>query len=380
MRGVPHVVDPPMSCRTVPLSARFPLLAGRRCLSLALAAALGALALAACSRHPSSATVDTAATSSNAGSTAAHDPCSLLDPKEVEAAFGSPLATPPFRTSSGSPAADGEQCAYEDAHFHRIVVEVDWDGATLAWKMMGNIQSMINQGPTKGMLHLADGSDLAGTWDEARVQGCCTFATLLGDQGVTIDAGDSMVGIRATAKLADAALKRLGKPLAIDGNRGVRPAMDYEAAHRPKRRDPCGFLTRAEVEAIIGPLSADPKASSDSTCEYERMIDSPTGKLPAQLDLEVRWTFGYQELRQNVSMAQGFAKGITAGLRHGKDIEKALRGAELPASPYWEAAYSGATRAGGLAAVKDDVMIGIDGLAIPREQMLSALEKAMSKL
>lgn len=36
------------------------------------------------------------------------------------------------------------------------------------------------------MLHFADGSDIAGTRDEARVQGCCPFATLLGDQGVTI--------------------------------------------------------------------------------------------------------------------------------------------------------------------------------------------------
>ena len=52
----------------------------------------------------------------------------------------------------------------------------------------------------------------------------------------------------------------------------------------------------------------------------------------------------------------------------------------MPGSPYWEAAYSGSTRAGGLAAVKNDVMIGVDGFAIPRKQMLSVLEKAMSKL
>lgn len=346
--------------------------------------AVGALAVAACSRHAPSQAEQSVATasntdSSNTGSSDEHDPCSLLDPKEAEAALGSPLATPPFRTTAGSPSENGEQCAYEDAQFHRIVVDVDWDGATFAWKMMGNIQSMINQGPTKGMLHLADGSDLAGTWDEARVQGCCTFATLLGDQGVTIDAEDSRVGIAAAAKLADAALKRLEKPLAIDGNGGVGPARDYEAAHRPKRRDPCSLLTRAEAEAIIGPLSADPQASGDS-CEYDRTVDGPMGKMREALQIEARWTFGYQELNQNVSMLQGFAKGFTAGMPSGKNIEAALRGGQLPASPYWEAAYAGGTRAGGLAAVKNDVMIGVDGLAVPREQTLSVLQKVMSKL
>jgi hypothetical protein len=42
------------------------------------------------------------------------------------------------------------------------------------------------------MLHFADGSDIAATCDEARVQGCCPFATWLGDQGVTIEAGGRM--------------------------------------------------------------------------------------------------------------------------------------------------------------------------------------------
>lgn len=350
------------------------------CWRALLLAAAGALLLTACSGHGAPPAQQTAASSSDSDSSDEHDPCSLLDPKEAEAALGAPLATPPYRTGSGEPQTDGESCAYEDAHFHRIVLGVDWDGATVSWKMLGNIQSMVNQGPTKGMLHLADGSDLAGTWDEARVQGCCTFATLLGDQGVTIDAENSDAGIPAAAKLADAALKRLGKPLAIDGNAGVAAAKGYEAAHRPKPRDPCSLLTRAEAEAIIGPLSADPKKTSDTTCEYDRMIDSPTGKLRAEMDIEVRWTFGYQELHQNVSLRQGFAHGFAAGLPDRKEVEAGLRGGELPASPNWEEAYAGATRAGGLGAVKNDVMVGVDGFAIPREQLLSVLEKVMSKL
>ncbi|HVS78530.1 MAG TPA: hypothetical protein VHE11_16435 [Steroidobacteraceae bacterium] len=365
---------------TASVSARLRACLGRHRFLLLIAAAMGALVLTACSRHAPSGVEPASTAASDTDSTDEHDPCSLLDPKEVEAALGSPLATPPFRTGGGSPSADGEQCAYEDAHFHRILVDVDWDGATFAWKMMGNIQTMINKGPTKGMLHLADGSDLAGTWDEARVQGCCTFATLLGDQSVTIDAENSNVGIPAAAKLADAALKRLDKPLAIDGNGGVGPAKAYEASHRPKRRDACSLLTRAEAEAIIGPLSADPRASGD-TCEYDRSaVGRMGGNVREVLEIEAHWSFGYQELNQNISLLQGFAKGFTAGLPGGKNVEAALRGGQLPASPYWEAAYAGGTRSGGLAAVKNDVMIGVNGLAIPREQTLAVLQKVMSKL
>jgi hypothetical protein len=346
---------------------------------------VGTLALSGCSPK---ATTDTARSGTAAadtgspeeaqnGSGAEHDPCSLLDPKEAEAALGAPLATPPFRSSNGDPFTGGDGCTYEDAHFRRIVVEVEWDGASAGWKMMGNIQAMANQGPTKGMLHLADGSDLAGTWDEARVEGCCKFATLLGDQSVTVDVEDSTVDIPAAAKLADAALERLQKPLNIDGNRAVAAAKDYETAHRIKRRDPCSFLTRAEAEAIIGPLSADPKPSEDS-CEYDRMTEA--GRLPAQLVVRVGWVAGYQELRENTSLRQGFIKGFTAGMPHGKDVAAAMGGGALPASPYWDVAATGATRAGGLGAVKDDVIIGVDAVAIPREQTVKVLEKAMSKL
>lgn len=302
----------------------------------------------------------------------------MLDPKEAEAALRAPLATPPFRSSNGDPFANGDGCTYEDAHFHRIVLEVEWDGASAGWKMMGNIQSMVNQGPTKGMLHLADGSDLAGTWDEARVEGCCKFATLLGDQSVSVDVEDSTVGIPEAAKLADAALKRLQKPLTIDGIQAVAAAKDFEAAHRPKRRDPCSFLTRAEAEAIIGPLAADPKADAES-CEYDQKVDG-SGRLPAQLVIRVSWIAGYQELRENTSLRQGFIKGFTAGMPRGKDVAAVLGGSALPASPYWEIASGGATRAGGLGAVKNDVMIGVDAIGVAREKTLKVLETAMSRL
>lgn len=353
------------------------MLQGDRCMLLAVA--MAALVLGACSRHAPSTSAAPPQTVAESSGPDEQDPCSLLDPKEVEAALGAPLATPPFRVTGGAPTRNGGSCAYEDAQFHRVLVDVDWEGATFAWKMMGNIQAMINQGPTKGMLHLADGSDIAGTWDEARVQGCCTFATLMGDQGLTVDAGDSNVAIPGAAKLADAALKRLAKPIAVNGNDGVAAAKTYEAAHRPKRRDPCSLLTRAEVEAIIGPLSADPQSNGDR-CEYQRTTEGPYGKMRSVVDLSVDWFGGLGALHQNVGLRQGFAKGFTAGLPGAKEIESGLRGGALPPSPYWEVAYAGGTTAGGVAAVKNDVMIGVDALGLPHAQAVTILEKAMAKL
>ncbi len=347
----------------------------RRIRTLLLGAAAGALLLTACGRHAPSVTAGAARGASEPESTGDMDPCSLLEPKEVEAALGAPLAAPPFRAADAGPAEDGGQCAYEDAHFHRIVVDVTWEGATFAWKMLGNIQSMINQGPTKGMLHLADGSDIAGTWDEARVERCCAFATLLGDQGVTIDAAGSNVAIGAAAKLADAALRRLGKPLAIDGNAGVRAARDFEAAHRPKPRDPCSLVTRAEAEALLGRLIAEPKAHG-SACDYEL----PPQGIRQVYELHIDWSGGFAQFHENNALLAGFTRGMTAnvsGAGRG-EIEQLLEGTEAPVGPEpWEAAHASIT---GIAAVKDDVMMSIDTRGVKAANAARLLQKAMSRL
>src|SRR5437868_4886961 len=75
-------------------------------------------------------------------------------------------------------------------------------------KTYGAFQGLVDQ-HAKGLVHLADGTDLAGEWDEARVLGCCSFAALRGDQLVTVNVGGSKATIAVAASLADAALKRL---------------------------------------------------------------------------------------------------------------------------------------------------------------------------
>src|SRR5512135_3853953 len=56
------------------------------------------------------------------------DPCSLLDPKEVEAVLGGPLGTAPYRGSNDNPVPDGSDCVYRSANFQGITLSVDFDG------------------------------------------------------------------------------------------------------------------------------------------------------------------------------------------------------------------------------------------------------------
>src|SRR5262245_56256102 len=75
-------------------------------------------------------------TASGSGSRAASrepDPCSLLDPNEVQSVIG-PLAGPPFRTREASddnePFDTGDACVYEATDFSSIKLAVTWkDGA-----------------------------------------------------------------------------------------------------------------------------------------------------------------------------------------------------------------------------------------------------------
>src|SRR5262249_16264232 len=149
-------------------------------------------------------------------------------------------------------------CEYEDGSLHNISVDVDWDSGAMAFKMYGAFQGIADQ-TTKGLVHLADGAEVSGEWDEARVVGCCLFAALRGDQLVRVDVGSSNATLAQAAKLADAALKRIDHPLKLGGRKSVDPAVAFETGRRAKPLDPCGLITRSEAEALIGALSGPPK-------------------------------------------------------------------------------------------------------------------------
>jgi hypothetical protein len=300
--------------------------------------------LGGCGHHSHNEGTVATGTATRSESPGEHDPCSLLEPKEVEDVLGAPLASPPFLAEY----SDG--CAYRDGNFHNIVIQPYWDGAA-AFRMFGAMQTLVD-GHAKGLLKLVDGTEIAGEWDEARVIGCCTFMALRGDQAVSVDVtGTTTVAIPQAAKLADAALKRLDHPLPIDGGTGVKPAKEYAAAHRPKRVEACALLTRPEAEALIGPLTGDPKSQGDS-CHYLR-----AGTFSEEDVLSVDWEGGLRSLRENSALWAGF---------------------DTAANPAWEA--SGIGNFPGYCAVKRDVLVCLHTMAVKQEQALVVLAKAMSKI
>src|SRR5262249_1631814 len=87
-----------------------------------------------------------------------------------------------------------------------------------------------------------------------------------GDSLVTFDYRGWRADTDRAARILNKALLRLDKPLSIDGEAGVDAAVK-RASLRPMPRSICGLLSRAEVEAILGPLLAEPHPPSKSDTE-----------------------------------------------------------------------------------------------------------------
>ena len=99
----------------------------------------------AAATHPGAAPPPPFATSPSEPSYEKEDPCNLLDPKEVEAVLGAPLATPPFRAGNGpmSPSTSGSQCIYETAKFRYISLQVSYEGGAQEYSMTGMVKGLM---------------------------------------------------------------------------------------------------------------------------------------------------------------------------------------------------------------------------------------------
>lgn len=338
-----------------------------------LIASIG-LVLAACSKPappaaspaPSASVADTHETVADDEDVKEGDACSLLEPKEVEAVLGQPLGTPPFVDTADD--ARDKRCHYVGNDLHGLTVDVTWSGATMVWKMLGAVQGALNQ-RMKGMLKLADGTELAGEWDEARVQGCCTFMALLGDQIVEVNVAGSKASIKDAAALADAALKRIGKPLAIKGSTDKTTVTQFFAARRPAPRGACDLVSRAEAESLVGPMAGAPVASGN-TCHYPLPA---TNNLNWFVDLNIRWEGGYREIRESTDMSASIAGGF--GLKESDQLPDELAKQLGPVS--WEAMH---TSIAGFSAVKKDVLISADTRTSKSGAAVKLVAKAMSKI
>ncbi len=303
----------------------------------------------------------------------AQNPCSLLEAKEVEAALGGPLAGAPYRfnkTGKTGPAADGEACRYEGAGYHFIEVEVEWSGGAQMMKMYGTVQNLVNQ-KMKGVLKLADGLELTGEWDEARVVGGWSFVAMRGDQLVTVSIAGSTATLAQAAGIADAALKRIEKPLSVDSAAGVDAAIARDAT-RPKERDACSLVSRADAEAAMeAPLAKDPVADG-STCTYVS-----AGKFPWTIALSISWRNGFAQLREHAALAAGVGKAFALGGAAGQEKKEAATPEPVLSGP-WEVAQEGGFE---FSAVKKDVLVKADARGARKpEHARKLVALAISKL
>ena len=351
---------------------------GRASARLLLLASIVAILAGACGKKPAHISDTNALARESSGAAAEanaeQNPCSLLEPKDVEAAVGGSLVGPVYRFSKSGdhwgPAEDGEACRYEGANRHFVEIEVEWEGGAQLLNMYGTAQGLADQ-KLKGVLKLGDGSELTGEWDEAKVVNCCTFIALRGDQLVTVDIAGSNATLEQAAGIADAALKRIEKPLTIDTAAGVAAAIARDAT-RPKPRDPCSLVTRAEAEAAMeAPLAKDP-AVDGSKCTYVS-----AGKIPWTIVLNVRWRDGNPEFREHAALVAGAGKVFALGGDAGQNKQESVAPDPALTGP-WEAAQFGM---GEFSAMKNDVLIKADSTgAQKQEHARNLVAAAMSKL
>ncbi len=354
---------------------------------------LGLLTTACSGKAPSPASQASAANSASKGAPISEsstdeydydDPCSLLEPAEVEAVLGAKLATPPFRSSGDpdSPTTDGDDCIYETANFQFISMSVEFTGGAQAYGIMTFTKKLLSGAPgqLKQAVKLDNGTELTGEWDEATLipMNCCDFVALRGDQLVEIDFTATDATLPQAGKLVDAAFKRIDHPLKIDGGANVDSAAAFSKT-RPHPVDPCSLVSRAEAEALIGKLIADPVANGTDECDYEL----PPKGIRQVYGLQISWRGGYAEWRSNAHIADIAAdalKGKVIKVQHDTVYTQVVRldlNHAVPDSGAWER-----TGIAGMdfVAIKKDILVKMDLRAIDGDKARKLVEAAIAKM
>ncbi len=334
------------------------------------------LVLAACSakERASNESGNQAAASSDAEASEGN-PCGLLAVKEVEAAIG-PLRDPPYRydESENRPDVAGGTCVYQARDLRRMKLNVDWSGGASDMKMLRGARQMTDQAMS-GTMVTETGDTIAGAWDEVAPMpmNCCILEALLGDQLVALDWTGTRLTTAEGARLLDAAVQRLGHPLDIDGSAPVAAVLARLAAE-PKDRDPCGLVTRAEAEAIFGPLTAAPERSDSgrgNKCTYLYTEQ----KYPASAEVSVTWSQGYAAFAGDMHVkgivGTRAVPRITGGVVGGTDSLHA----PAIAGPWDDANDTGGT----FTAVRQDVMIAVGVGPASMDKAKAFATKAFSK-
>jgi hypothetical protein len=217
-----------------------------------------------------------------------------------------------------------------------------------------------------------------------------------GDAMVDIAYEGSRAGLPGAAQIADAALGRLGAPLAYDGAAAARSAPGPLV--RP--RDPCTLVSRRDVEGILGTLAGDPD-SHESGCTYT--LAARRGLGGQVVELAVQWRDGFAALEQARASAaivqrqvgggslgaggdsgfKGFMQQVQGVMRsQGMGVQMSDSGSGLQndsavAGPWDEASLVAGL---GFSAVRSDVLVSVDLRTIPYDQARALIAKAMEGL
>lgn len=288
------------------------------------------------------------ATASADNSTSAPDPndaCTLVSQADMERFLG-PLLEPPYRTKDRKPNPAGSECFYRARDLRNVTLELDRDGE-MAFAMLAGTGQKVEE-----VLAGADMSTdtLEADWDKVgRAFG--QFMVLKGKSFVRVDPLGSRLALPAQVEIVKLALSRLEKPLGYDGARAARAHADPAV----KPRDPCSLVTRAEAEALMGKLRADPHVSEDGTeCVFP--LDASFMGTPVDQTLTVQ-ADGFYSLGQ-ARLSMGMAPKIMAAHGMGSDIPALGENAAGEKEPWDERI----TLVGGvITVVRRDVLLGIAG-------------------
>ncbi|MEO8017945.1 MAG: hypothetical protein ABI769_09035 [Pseudomonadota bacterium] len=299
------------------------------------------------------------------------DPCSLLEPREVEAAIGK-LAVPPYREGMNGPEATGGKCVYLTQDFRRLVLDVTWTDGASVMKMLGMPAAIADQAKMRGKLPLPDGVTLTGEWDEAKALSCCEIDALRGDAVVGINFMGTDLSTAQGTELLNAALRRLEAPLKIvAGAAGVAAAAQREEsrAGRPKPVPACTLITAADAAALIGPVDTLPE-DNEQKCEYRSKTQ------PKLISFSVSWERGYQNFRSDRDLGNKVVSGLLGGDAKAPEATAAAAAAAQYPGP-WEKADVVVLD---FAAVRGDVLMKIDIRGTSLDNAKALLATAMNRI
>lgn len=271
----------------------------RRRLTMLWSVMLGIAAVGACNKKAdasASASASASATSGGLDTVGAgaaeeetQDPCTLLSASEAEKFVGT-LATPPYRANDSHASTSGDACMYRSKDGRALEVKAHSHGAEAAGDAMesipGKLGAALSKGGASGMDTVANrvmAKGPAGPWDKATwIPGGSLFVTK-DDAMVVVDVTGTSGKESDAVAIATLIAPRIGHPLDYDGAKAVA-LVPKPPAHSG---NPCEFVSRTEVEAAIGKLSADPVPdSSESRCTYRVETSNGTREYPVSYTWE----------------------------------------------------------------------------------------------